>query len=72
MSNLVRIVLILVFAWVFYEGVSGLVGDAGGINKRRIGLAIGAIALGAGFVVLRQKGHEKRHEMKRMRNDQKR
>jgi len=65
MQNVLRILLVFLFAWIFYEGVSGLVGDSGNINQRRIGLALGAIALGVGFVVIRQKGHEKRREKRR-------
>lgn len=65
MQNILRVLLVLLFGWLFYEGVSGLVGDSGGISQRRIGLAIGAIALGVGFIVIRQKGHDKRREKRR-------
>lgn len=70
MTTFVRLILVFAFAWVFYEGVSGLVGDSGGINYRRIGMVFGAIALGTGFVALRQRGHDKRRELHHTQDDQ--
>ena len=69
MQLIVRLFLVILFAWFFYEGISGLVGDSGGINQRRMALAAGAIALGVVFVVIRQKGHEKRREKRRKRSN---
>jgi|GEM_PF-2412511 len=69
MQFIIRLLLVILFAWFFYEGISGLVGDSGAINQRRIALAVGAIALGVVFVVIRQKGHDKRREKRRKRYD---
>jgi len=67
MQFIIRLLLVILFAWFFYEGISGLVGDSGGINQRRMALAVGAIALGVVFVVIRQKGHDKRREKRSKR-----